>query len=58
MITKIKKRRQESMGASEERTVQDATMEVLNCVIQVLWHVRVHVSLLVLEAAGNTAGLF
>lgn len=46
------------MGASEERTVQDATMEVLNCVIQVLWHVRVHVSLLVLEAAGNTAGLF
>lgn len=31
--------------------MQDSTIEVLNSVIQVLWHLRVHISLLVLEAS-------
>ena len=34
----------------KEAGAQDSTIEVLNSVIQVFWHLRVHISLLVLEA--------
>lgn len=38
------------MGALEEWRVQDSIIKVLNSVIQVLRHVGVYISLLVLEA--------
>lgn len=45
------------MGALEELTVQDSTIEALNSVIQVCWHHRVHVSLPDPKPEANTAGL-
>lgn len=39
------------MVALEELTWQDSTTEVLNSVIQVFWRLRVHISLLDLEAS-------